>query len=407
MPLTMRWVGEDELNRVAETRWMCYAHARSELEQYQQRIHNNPWARSGDYLLAEENGIPLGTATSLPMTMWVRGAPISCQGVAWVGTIKSARRRGADSGVASAVMRELLRAARERQFIVSALMPFRASFYEHFGYGVVERRADWTIPMSILPGGDCSGWRFEQPEDREAKARQWQTSVEVGQCDIERPAERWENLLVQQQEGMSFVDRPDPRGPVRASAFLSHENLNGKSIVWASQWSADSPGAFVGLLRFLGTLRDQYSAAEIRTPVSWPIQRLLRESQIAHRPVEHHVAGAKIHTRMQLRILDHRRYLESLHVPQSVTVRVSVSIAENEGTFSRLSLKIEGGKVSVSNGGATDFECSDCNWAAIATGDLPATLAVRLGLAKESTAGAAGTLDALFAGSTPFCREAF
>ena len=33
-------------------------------------------------------------------------------------------------------------------------MPFRGSFYEKFGYGFVERRAEWTMPMAVLPKGD-------------------------------------------------------------------------------------------------------------------------------------------------------------------------------------------------------------------------------------------------------------
>jgi predicted acetyltransferase len=400
----MRWVGEDELDRVAETRWMCYAHSRQELPRYRENVRADR-ARAAEFLLAEEHSAPLGTVTSLPMTMWIRGAPISCQGVAYVGTIKTARRRGADSGVASALMHETLRMARERQYIVTALMPFRVSFYEHFGYGVVERRAEWTLPLSILPGGDFKGWRFEQPQDRAAKAQQWQATVEAGQCDIERPAARWEHAS--EEEGMVFVDRPRPDGPVRASLFAIQETMGDKRIAKVTEWSAESPAAFSGLLRFLGTLRDQYSAAAIAVPMDWPIHRILREAQMPHRPVEHAAAELRVSTRMQLRILDHRRYLESLRIPPTVAGRVNVSVLETEGTISKFSIQVEGGKARISSDGAADFECSDREWAAIATGDLPASQAVRLGLAKEMNAGAAETLDAFFAGPPPFCRESF
>ena len=36
-------------------------------------------------------------------------------------------------------------------------MPFRVSFYEHFGYGLVEQRDNWTVPISILPAGEFEG----------------------------------------------------------------------------------------------------------------------------------------------------------------------------------------------------------------------------------------------------------
>ena len=37
-----------------------------------------------------------------------------------------------------------IRASAEQ--VISALMPFRGSFYEHFGYGIAECRCTWTVP---------------------------------------------------------------------------------------------------------------------------------------------------------------------------------------------------------------------------------------------------------------------
>jgi predicted acetyltransferase len=408
MAMEMRWVGEEELDRVAETRWMCYAHAGKELERYRQRLRADPRSGPGDYLLAERDGAAVGTATSLPMTMWVRGSPLSCQGVAWVGTIKTERRRGGEAGVASAVMREVLRMARHRRHVVSALMPFRVSFYEHFGYGVMERRAEWTIPLSTLPIGDCAGWRFINDQDRPALAAQWQRAVEAGQCDVERSERRWNHRLLEEEEGMTFVDRPGKADAVRASAFVAQESLNGRNILKVQEWSAESPENFRGLLSFLGTMRDQFSAASIVTPADWPVNRLLREAQIPHRPVDHPTAEVRPYTRMQLRILDHGKFLESLNLPQTAKGRASVGVLESEGEVSRFSVEMESGRARVSAAsGEVDFECLDRHWSAIATGDLPATRAVQLGLAKARTAGACSLLDALSAGPAPFCREYF
>src|SRR5688572_3367390 len=77
MSLEMRWVGEADLDRVAETRVLCYAHHKQELAEWRKYIHNQGRSVAGDYLLAERDGVAVGTATSLRMTMWVRGAPIS------------------------------------------------------------------------------------------------------------------------------------------------------------------------------------------------------------------------------------------------------------------------------------------------------------------------------------------
>jgi predicted acetyltransferase len=409
MALQMCWVGNDELDRVAETRWMCYAHARKELARFKENIHAGPWGRPGDYLLAERNGGAVGTASSYAMTMWVRGAAVSCQGVAYVGTIKSARRRGGkEPGVASAVMREVLRVGREREHIVSALMPFRASFYEHFGYGLVERRAEWTIPLSVLPAADCGGWRISTAADRTAQMDQWQCSVESGQCDIERSAARWKSRETNEEEGMIFIDRESDSASARASAFVMQESTGGRNMLKIQEWSADSLEAFVGMLGFFGTLRDQFSTLSIVVPADWQINRLLTESQIPHRPVEHATATASVHTRMQVRILDHKKYLEGLRWPAEVRGRATISVAECEGSLSRFTVEVDSGRAKVSEARTeADFECADRHWAGIATGDLPASQAVRLGLARLNTPGAMELLDALSIGPVPCCRESF
>src|SRR5829696_6854310 len=154
MSLNLRWVNDDERDRVAETRLRCYASGTKDLEKYREMIRADGRPKAGDFLIAERDGEAIGTTTSLSMTMWVHGTPLPCQGVAWVGTIRTARRQ-AGAGIASQLMHETIQRAREREQVVSALMPFRASFYEHFGYGVVENRVEWTVPLALLPSG-CS-----------------------------------------------------------------------------------------------------------------------------------------------------------------------------------------------------------------------------------------------------------
>src|SRR5262245_9895223 len=152
MSLNVRWIQNDsERDRVGEVRALCYANARDETSTYIEQIRSEKHTGPGDHLLVERDGVGVGTATQIRQVMWVRGGSVACQGVAYVGTVKTQRRRGAgeDVGIGTVAMREVLRAAREREAVVSALMPFRGSYYEHFGYGIVERRAQWTVPMSI------------------------------------------------------------------------------------------------------------------------------------------------------------------------------------------------------------------------------------------------------------------
>ena len=107
MSLTLRWVGREESDRVAEARMLAYAPGRDQLERYQTDLRTDPRPGARDFLLAEQDGAAVGTATSLSLTMYVRGGPVRCQGVASVGTAKTHRRKTHQGpGVGSQLMRK-------------------------------------------------------------------------------------------------------------------------------------------------------------------------------------------------------------------------------------------------------------------------------------------------------------
>ena len=408
MALEMRWVGAEEAERVAHARLLCYGHASNQLERFRERVGVDGRARDGDYLLAEHQGEPVGTATSLSMTMWVRGSPVSCQGVSWVGTAKTHRRRSADGqGIATQVMRETLRAARQRGHVVSALMPFRASFYEHFGYGLIERRSEWAVPLSVLPQGNAGGMKVFHPCDLPELMRCRQRAVERGQCDIERHDAGWAWVLKWIEDGFIFLDRPDPSGPVRGFIALHHEHVDSRDVLRANEMIWDDHAALLRQLHFLASLKDQYASAVLTLPIDVPLNWLLRETQVPHRPVNHAHAELRAYTRMQVRVLDHKRFLEALHLAPEAKGRVIVEVGECEGHASRFALDISDGRARVEpSSSSPTFTCPDRVWSAIACGDLPATRSLRLGLASEE-ASSATLLDVLHAGPAPFCNEYF
>ena len=112
MGLAMRWVGESELDRVADVRLHCYAHSQKETARYREGIRADRRAQGNAYLLAEQDGVAVGTTTSLSMQMWV--PRMACQGIAYVGTIKTHRRggKGPGGGIATQLMNKSLRRPR-------------------------------------------------------------------------------------------------------------------------------------------------------------------------------------------------------------------------------------------------------------------------------------------------------
>jgi len=431
MDLKLRWVGKADIEAVAAARAQSYAVGSSEIETYRNNLNEDRRAVEGDYLLAEEGSHPVGTATIYRMRMWVRGAAMPCQGVGFVGTDLTRRRSQSakvgktirKNGIASQLMFEMLDRARKDGDVVSALMPFRASFYEHFGYGVVERRNAWTVPITVLPQGPYQGLRLVQLQDLPALERCKERIARAGQCDMERSREFWNWWLKRWDPCWIVVD------PVRAKAgndiqgWLNFTRVqeNGKSYAQINDMGYDCPETLRRLLNFLASLKDQYYAARLILPADLQLTRLLHEGQIPHRPVNHATAEIKQHTRMQLRILDHKRFLEALKLCETVghvKGEVRLAIRECEGSISRMKLCINKGRIRVMPGGeraSTNndkiscgaLQCHDYVWASIACGDLKASEAIRWGLARETLAGAANLLDVLSAGPAPFTAEYF
>lgn len=423
MSLVMRWVGGDELDRVAETRMLCYGMAQNELQRFKETIRADRRAKDGDFLLAERDGRPVGTATSIPLSMYLRGSAFSCQGVAYVGAIRTERRKSVSHhlhpaaghsqpprspGVATAVMQETLRRAREQGQVLSALMPFRASFYEHFGYGVIERRQEWTIPLAVLPVGDFEGLRFMEPGDRPAVVECQQRMARRGQCDILRDADSWLVYFTEFDNGFVVVDRPDPKGPVLGWLYLQSQNVGNRHIARVIDMAYDDPAALRRQLHFLASLRDQYSAAILTLPADLPLNLLLRETQVPHRPVSHPTGEIRTYTRMQLRVLDHRRLINHLPMPSESRGSAVIAVQESEGTVSRFRLEVGEGRASATPTDASaDVECPDRTWAAIVTGDLPARTAAQWGLIHVTNVSAVAVLEAFGVGPLPFCHDYF
>ncbi|CAN5389993.1 GNAT family N-acetyltransferase [soil metagenome] len=411
MSLKLRWVNDDERDRVAETRLRCYAAGNKDLDRYRELIRNDGRAKAGDFLLAERGGEAIGTTTSLSMTMWVRGAALACQGVAWVGTVRTARRQSsgsASAGIASQLMSETLRRAREREQVVSALMPFRASFYEHFGYGVVENRVEWTVPLSILPTGSGAASHFFADSDIRAIEECRQRMVRRGQCDIETSSASWNYRRRFGDSSFEIVDRADPAGSVRGWMNIEDRVVDGKRQINVDEQTFDSVEGLKSQLRFLAGMRDQYSSAVITLPTDVPLNLMLRETQVPHRLVEHATSMSKLYSRMQVRVLDQVRFFKDLILPARTRGTVTVAIRETEGQIARVKIDFDGGRAVARAGESSpDIECRDIEWAILACGAVPATTLARLGLIAVNKPAALEVLDELSVGPAPFCGEYF
>jgi len=97
-------------------------------------------------LIAEEGGQTLAGVAAFPMRQNVRGLVHDMAGVASVSSHPMARRRG----LVRELLQRLLRQTRDEGCAVSALYPFRPSFYARFGYvGIPRQRTATFAPEGL------------------------------------------------------------------------------------------------------------------------------------------------------------------------------------------------------------------------------------------------------------------
>jgi predicted acetyltransferase len=193
------------------------------------------------------------------------------------------------------------------------------------------------------------------------------------------------------------------------ASFTHSKTPAGKTVIEVDDFAYDSVESFKRFLHLFASLKDQYSAVTIQLPVDLALNHLLKESHVPYRPVSHDTAETRLYTRMQVRVLDHVKLLQSMHrLPAETRGGVTVAIHETEGDVTKLRIDLEAGRAAAKLTTARpDVECADKDWASIVTGYMPASQAAHLGIISATNPKALEVLDAFTQGPAPFCTEYF
>jgi predicted acetyltransferase len=214
-------------------------------------------------LVAEEDA----EVSAISMRQNVRGVVYPMAGVAGVATLPLARRRGYARGL----LTELLGQMRDTGHVVSALYPFRASFYQRFGYvGLPQRRTARFAPAGLadllpapLPGDVTwqhigAGYEAYRDFTERMLAEQHGFSVlpEYRTVEVRDADDRW---LV-----MAWAD-----GEPLGAAIYRISGFGG--TLTANDMLTASPLGRALLLQFLARHIDQVTAVEVQvSPAELP-----------------------------------------------------------------------------------------------------------------------------------------
>ena len=403
MPLTATWVGSESIERIVDLRLRCYGGGPAERKTF---LKKSEMSRTdpGDVLILSDDTGDVATATSHSMTINVRGTELPCQGVAWVGTVRSHRRRRIDGrGLASRTMDALHEKARERNQPVGMLAPFRVSFYEAFGYGVVERQHTWTVPLSLLPDDDTSGFAEYRDSDFDAALASRERQFHATHGDTSTSAGALKYWLATLNDvGFRLVDRR-PDGSIASQFTLGTEMEDGRRVAVVNKPFYDSPEALRRMLAMLGTLKDQYSLARFTLPIDVPLNWMLRERQVPHRLVDHPASSCMAITRMQARIADVPAFVAALRPTQGLAEVAFIGIGQ---VTYRIDIA-DGRATARPHDGPADVTMTEPVAAAALFGDLDVAAAHQFGILRIANARGHFVLALLTGGPKPYCHEYF
>ncbi|MEU3452581.1 GNAT family N-acetyltransferase [Micromonospora sp. NPDC006766] len=221
-----------------------------------------PYNAGNRTLVVEEDDVTAAAVTAIPMRQNLRGSVLPMAGVAGVATHPLARRRGH----VRALLHQLLDEMREEGHPLTALYPFRASFYERFGYvGLPARRTAVFSPADL-----ASLLRAELPgevvwERVGAGYQTWRTYTE--HCLYERHG----FAIFPDFRAVSLRDRDDRwlltavRDDRTVGAVTYRIDDHGGELI-ADDLLADDPYARASLLQFFARHVDQVERIRVHLP---------------------------------------------------------------------------------------------------------------------------------------------
>ncbi|MEU4243773.1 GNAT family N-acetyltransferase [Actinoplanes sp. NPDC026619] len=339
-------------------------------------------------LIAEESGQTLAGVAALRMRENVRGLVHDMAGVASVSTHPSARRRG----LVRELMQRLLRQMREEGCAVSALYPFRPSFYAKFGFVGIPRHRIATF----APEGLAHLVRAELPGEVERlpMSEAFEDYDEVIQHQLARRhgfAVFDEVRAAELRDMKSWVAVARSGGEVVGAVRYVIEAHGGDLV--AQDLHCTGPLGRALLLQFFARHVDQVARVSVRlstddVPELWGVDFEVTVEGRVDNPTDN---------APMVRVLD----MEALSGSQAGPGEVTVEIAGDELIGGVWQLSSSGGVLGVEKGGTPSATLSAAGFSALLYGVLDPVEVFTRGLGEFSPE-AIPTLTEMFPRQMPY-----
>lgn len=345
--------------------------------------------------VVEEDGQAQASATVLPLEIFVGGDPVPMGGIAAVATHPAYRRRG----YAGELMREVLRALREREVQLSLLDPFNHAFYRAYGWELAMEAIEYTLSPTELPTSpEQKRVREYRKEDLPRMAELLEAEASRHPCCVRRSEGRWRQVLGDEQER-------DPRSKDLHAAVYEGDNVVEGYVLYKQtdqggqepsrrltlyELVTSTPEARAGLLSFAGAYDPEDFRVRYEAPRGDPLHPYLPSSYVE----------ARVEPGMMLRLVNVEGALGLMRRETVEPLVLEVSddvVPENTGEYT----VAKSGVVRGAEAGER-VVLDVRQLAQLYAGYLPARQLARYGLIEPDSEKALGLLAQLFPSGDPW-----
>lgn len=326
---------------------------------------------------------------------------LPCAAIGAVSCRPAKRRRG----YVAQLMRHLCDELRESGIPLSALNPFKMSFYRQFGWATfVEQRGVRAGLEAFEAFRKPIAGRFEPAGKEQIDVLHdiYLKALRGRFGPIVRTPHRWEGNTLHSSRATRYAYIwHDDAEQARAYCIYSIEKRDNKQTMVCREAVALDPQARAQLFSFMASQDSQVEQVEFQAPAEAPLSAILGGSlEFLVRPST------------MLRLVDCKAALEDYHYPSSCTGRITLAITDswigtNQGSYA---LELQDGKASVERLPAdtqADVSCDIAVLAQLYSRLVRPRMAATFGLIEVHNQSALKLLDAMFDGLAPFISDYF
>jgi len=412
--LVVRRARDADLPEMARVHQASYPGGEMNLQETVERFRSNPRLSLEDYWVCEKGRRIAGLFALYDFQMYRAGTVIPAGGIGTVAVAPEARRER----IAYWMMARAVEIMDQNSIPLSLLYPFRHSFYENLGWGLIGFIKLYKFAPESLPklAGRENVVPILTADEQETVMNCYNLYAQRQNGTVRRGDPFWNEVVF--KNAMCYAYQAPDSGAIEGYVTYRYKPypnmeafLSADIEVWDFVWN--SKRALHGLLAFLGSQRDQVRTVIFPDQTGIPLEHILREPLMPGGKRNYLLGAETAHFGSNLmgRIVQLRRALTMMGKIGEVNGEFNLVLTDdlNQSNSEPITITIESGRIGFKkqNNAPITLSTNISTFSSLYWGSLNLKDAVILGKVELEGKGDAGFIKSFFDVPRPICLDHF